>query len=69
MKKYFAVNRYRQYIDTDYVREFLREEKHTKLYDSLDEATKRPIHDLVDTDDSDYGIFSIDDKNNIKRHN
>jgi len=67
MKKYFAVNRYRQYIDTEYVREFLKTKKNIKFYASLEEASRRPIDELVDTDDSDYGIFSIDKNNKIKR--
>lgn len=66
MKKYFIVDRYRQYIDSDYVKEFLSKKKETKFYTSLEKA-KTALHKGF-YDDSDYGIFSMDEKSNIERH-
>ena len=57
MKKYFVVYRYRCYIDTDYVREFLIEKNNIKFHTSLDEALQELHRGFYD--DSDYGVFSI----------
>lgn len=67
MRKYFVVDRYRQFINTDYVRQFLATEKDIKFHTSLEKAS----HELHEGfyDDSDYDVFSIDEKNRIKRHN
>lgn len=66
MRKYFVVDRYRQYIDTNYVKQFLATEKRIKFHTSLKEAS----HELHEGfyDDSDYDVFSIDEKNKIKRY-
>jgi len=63
MKKYFVVHRYRCYIDTDYVREFLKEND-VKFHTSLNEAQQELSRGFYD--DSDYDVFSII-KNKIKR--
>jgi hypothetical protein len=66
MKKYFIVDRYRQYISIDYVKEFLSEKKKIEFFTSLEKA-KVKLHKGF-YDDSDYSVFSIDEKDNIKRH-
>jgi hypothetical protein len=64
--KYFIVTRYRRYIDDVYVRQYLKDNKNIKYYTTIEKAT----YDMTwsDTDDSDYGIFSIGKNNNIIRH-
>ncbi|KKN06302.1 hypothetical protein LCGC14_1078560 [marine sediment metagenome] len=66
MRKYFIVNKYRQYIELDYVKKFLSTEKKVKFYTSLEKATSDMHKGFYD--DSDYGVFSIDEKGNVKRH-
>lgn len=67
MRKYFVVDRYRQYINTAYVRQFLATEKDIKFHYSLGKA----LHELRKGfyDDSDYAVFSIDEDNRIRRYN
>lgn len=66
IKKYFVVDRYRRYIDTNYVRQFLTTEKNIKFHTSLEEASQE-LHEGF-YDDSDYDVFSIDEENKIRRH-
>jgi len=65
MKRYFVVHRYRQYIDSAYVEEFLSKEKRIRFYTSLKKA-KTALHKGF-YDDSDYGVFSIDEKGKTRR--
>lgn len=66
MRKYFVVDRHRQYIDINYVKLFLATEKNTKFHNSLEKA----LHELHSGfyDDSDYGVYSINKKGRIKQH-
>ena len=63
--KYFVVYRYRNYIDTNYLKEFLDKEKDLKFYGSHEKASKA-LHEGF-YDDCDYDVFSIDEKKKIKR--
>ena len=67
MKKYFIVDRYRQYINIDYVEGFLSKKEKIEFYTSLKKATAALHKGFYD--DSDYSVFSIDEKGNIERHN
>jgi hypothetical protein len=66
-KKYFVVTRYRCGIDNDFVRAFLKENPKTKKFETIEKAEHYMSHH-ADTDDSDYGVFSIGAKGNIVRH-
>jgi len=66
-KKYFVVDRYRQYISTDYVKQFLATERDIKFHTSLESASQELHNGFYD--DSDYAVFSIDEDNTIERHN
>jgi hypothetical protein len=63
--KYFVVYRYRNYININYVKDFLSTEKDIKFHASLEQAS----HELHEGfyDDCDYDVFSINEKNIIKR--
>ena len=65
-KKYFVVDRYRQYINTNYVKQFLATKKDIKFHTSLGDALQELHNGFYD--DSDYGVFSIDKDGQIRRH-
>ena len=65
-KRYFVVDRYRYRIDTSYVKKFLAKEKNIKFHSSFKEARQEQHNGFYD--DSDYGVFSIDENNKIERH-
>ena len=66
LKKYFVVHRYRQGIDIQYVKEFMHDTKNIRYHTSLKSASKELHNGFYD--DSDYNIFSIDNKDNIERY-
>ena len=55
--KYFVVDRYRQYIDIEYVKKFLNTKANIKFHNSAKDAFKELHNGFYD--DSDYGVFSI----------
>lgn len=66
MEKYFVVHRYRQGIDEQYVREFIRDEDDIKYHTTVESASTELHNGFYD--DSDYGVFSINYKGEIKRY-
>jgi hypothetical protein len=65
-KKYFIVDRYRQGIDLSYAKEFLATKKNIKFFSSFKDANIALQKGFYD--DSDYGVFSVNDKNKIVRY-
>jgi hypothetical protein len=67
IKKYFVVTRYRRYIDDAFVLSFLKSHSKIEKFETIKKAKYHMSH-YSDTDDSDYGVFSIGPKGKIIRH-